>query len=83
MRKSNVFKDEKAKFNLEVAKRISANGDCTPEHRVEHVENWVSLHDSRLIDDVIKEVRRLSISNRSAAEMRNAVVDMLRENYLE
>ena len=83
MKKAKVFKDEKVKYDPEVAQRIAPEGDCRPEHRAEHVENWIIEHDTRLIDDVVKSINKLTPSSyKTPAAMRKAIVDMLQEDYL-
>ena len=83
MKKAKIFKDEKNKYDPEVGERIAPEGDCTPEHRAIHVENWIIDHDTRLIDDIIKSINKLTPSSYSTpSKMRKAIVDMIREEYM-
>lgn len=82
-KKAKIFKEEKVKFDPEVGQRIAPEGDCTPEHRATHVESWIVDHDTRLIDDIIKSINKLTpSSHKTPAQMRTAIVQMIRDDYM-
>lgn len=82
MKKAKIFKNEKAKYDPEVGAQIAPGGDCSPEHRAVHVENWIVGHDTRLVDDIIKSINKLTPSGYdTATKMRKAIVDLIQEEY--
>lgn len=82
-KKAKIFKEEKTKYIPEVAQRISPEGDCAPEHRAIHVENWINQHDGRIVDDIIKSINSMPASHRTAGQMKSEIASMVREEYLE